>query len=58
VYGGSAGAETNGQYVFDSRIMQTKGLCEGEAGVQLQKRVWEEPRQKLEVIRPGITSSS
>jgi hypothetical protein len=58
VYGGSAGSETHGQYLPDCKITPTKGLCKGEAETELQKRVWEELRQKLETIRPGVTSLS
>jgi hypothetical protein len=58
VFGGSAGPETHGQYVPDCKITPTKGLCEGETGAELQKRVWEELRLKLEAIKPSVTSLS
>jgi hypothetical protein len=56
IYGATAGPETHGQYLPDCKIEQTRGPCEGEAGRALQKRIWEELRQKLEIIRPGVTS--
>ena len=58
VHGASVGPESHGQYVPDTKITPTKGLCKGQAGVELQDRVWTELRQKLEAIRPGITSIS
>ncbi|KAF2802842.1 NAD(P)-binding protein [Mytilinidion resinicola] len=55
VYGAGAGPETHGQYLPDCKITATKGLTSGEAGTKLQNRVWVELKQKLEVIRPGVT---
>lgn len=56
VYGASVGAESHGQYVPDCKITPTVGLTEGKAGEELQNRVWVEVKQKLEDIRPGVTS--
>jgi NAD(P)-dependent dehydrogenase (short-subunit alcohol dehydrogenase family) len=56
VYGASAGPESHGQYVPDCKITPTRGLTKGEAGAELQARVWAELRKKLEGIRPGVTS--
>ncbi|KAL9071685.1 MAG: hypothetical protein Q9157_005382 [Trypethelium eluteriae] len=56
--GASAGTESHGQYVPDCKITPTKGLTKGSTGAELQRRVWEELEQKLEAIRPGVTSLS
>lgn len=56
VYGASVGPESHGQYVPDCKIRPTKGLCKGEEGAKLQERVWVELRQKLEKVKPGVTS--
>ena len=56
VYGASAGSESHGQYVPDCKITQTAGLTVGKEGSELQSRVWKELKQKLEGIRPGVTS--
>ncbi len=56
VYGASAGPESHGQYVPDCKITPTKGLTRGKEGLELQERVWEELKVKLEGIRPGVTS--
>ncbi|KAL9073261.1 MAG: hypothetical protein Q9161_003093 [Pseudevernia consocians] len=58
VHGASVGPESHGQYVPDCKITTTAGLTKGEAGAELQNRVWSELRQKLEAIRPGVTSLS
>ena len=58
VHGASAGPESHGQYVPDCKIKQTGGLTKGKAGAELQARVWGELKQKLEAIRPGVTSLS
>lgn len=56
VNGASAGPESHGQYLPDCKITETKGLTKGKDGAELQKRVWEEMKSKLERIRPGVTS--
>ncbi|MCJ1353384.1 MAG: hypothetical protein MMC33_003370 [Icmadophila ericetorum] len=58
VYGASVGPESHGQYVPDCKITPTVGLTKGEAGAELQSRFWVELKQKLEAIRPGVTSLS
>ncbi|KAK7418098.1 hypothetical protein QQZ08_011385 [Neonectria magnoliae] len=58
VHGASAGPESHGQYVPDCKITPTKGLTAGPAGAELQDRIWVELKQKLEGIRPGVTSLS
>jgi len=58
VYGGSVGVESHGQYVPDCKIKPTVGPTKGKEGTELQRRVWEELKQKLEAIQPGVTSLS
>ena len=58
VHGASAGPESQGQYVPDCKITPTAGFTKGNAGAELQDRVWMELKQKLEAIRPGVTSLS
>ena len=57
-FGASAGPESHGQYVPDCIIKPTGGLMKGKAGEELQKRVWVELQEKLEGIRPGVTTLS
>lgn len=56
VYGASIGPESHGQYVPDCKITPTAGLTKGEKGAELQQRVWEELRDKLEASHAGSTS--
>lgn len=56
MHGASAGPESHGQYVPDCRITVTGGLTKGKAGIELQDRVWDELKVKLEGINPGVTS--
>lgn len=56
VHGASVGPESHGQYVPDCRITPTAGLTKGEAGAELQGRVWAELERKLEAVRLGVTS--
>jgi hypothetical protein len=56
VWGATAGPESHGQYVPDCKIEETGGLAKGKAGAELQARVWAELKQKLERIKPGVTS--
>lgn len=58
VNGASMGPECHGQYLPDCKITETKGLTKGDKGIELQKRVWEELKLKLENIRPGVTTLS
>ncbi|KAF4627158.1 hypothetical protein G7Y89_g10999 [Cudoniella acicularis] len=58
IYGASAPVESHGQYVPDCKITPTAGLTKGEAGAELQNRIWMEIRAKLEYIQPGVTSLS
>jgi NAD(P)-dependent dehydrogenase (short-subunit alcohol dehydrogenase family) len=56
VYGASAESNTHGQYLPDCKITPLKGLGKGKDGLELQNRVWVELKEKLEHIRPGVTS--
>lgn len=57
VLGASAGPESHGKFVSDCAIHEpVLGLAKGDVGLQLQKRIWAELRDKLEAIRPGVTS--
>lgn len=58
VWGACAGPKSHGQYVPDCKIKPTAGLTKGKAGATLQSRVWEELKDKLEAIQPGVTSSA
>lgn len=58
VLGASAASDSHGQYLPDSKITPTAGLTKGEAGAELQDRVWVELKQKLETIQPGVTPLS
>ncbi|KAM3083937.1 hypothetical protein ACMFMG_001955 [Clarireedia jacksonii] len=58
VYGASAGSESHGQYLPDCKMKLTAGLTKGDAGAELQERVWQELRRKLEAIQQGITTLS
>jgi hypothetical protein len=58
VHGASVGPESHGQYVPDCKITPTAGLAKGQAGAELQNRVWVELKQKLEAVRLGVTSLS
>ncbi|KAI8631410.1 putative short-chain dehydrogenase [Xylariaceae sp. FL1651] len=54
VHGGSAGAETHGQYLGDCTVQPPSDLCLGLEGEELSRRVWSELEVKLEAIKPGV----
>jgi retinol dehydrogenase-12 len=54
VHGTQAGQPSHGQYLSDCTIKDPAPFVTSEAGVKLQKRVWEELSEKLEKIHPGI----
>lgn len=57
VLGASAGPESHGKFISDGMINEPDlGLAGGDVGAQLQERVWAELREKMEAIRPGVTS--
>lgn len=57
VHAASAGAETHGQFLSDCQVAPVASLVTSTVGYQTQNRVWAELSQKLEGIRPGITSN-
>jgi hypothetical protein len=56
VFGANAGPKSHGQYLPDCKITPMVGPMKGKAGEELQSRVWEELRAKLEAVRSGVTS--
>jgi retinol dehydrogenase-12 len=54
VHGTQAGQESHGQYLGDCIVKAPASFVTSEAGVKLQKRVWEELSEKLEKLHPGI----
>lgn len=57
VHAASAGAESHGQYMSNCQVAPVAPLVISAVGYQTQNRVWAELSQKLEGIRPGITSN-
>ncbi|KAL1644595.1 hypothetical protein SLS61_008645 [Didymella pomorum] len=57
VHAASAGAESHGQYMSNCQVAPVAPLVTSAVGYQTQNRVWAELSQKLEGIRPGITSN-
>ncbi|KAL1643101.1 hypothetical protein SLS58_005070 [Diplodia intermedia] len=51
----SAGAAWHGRYVSDGVPKEPAALVLSEEGAKLQRRVWEELRDILEGIEPGVT---
>ena len=56
VLGVAAGVEAHGKYLPDGKIKELKGMTACKEGAELQKRVWDELKLKLETIRPGVTN--
>ncbi|KAF3038991.1 hypothetical protein E8E12_004364 [Didymella heteroderae] len=56
VHAASAGPESHGQYMSNCRVAAVAPLVTSSVGYRTQNRVWEELSQKLEGIKPGITS--
>jgi NAD(P)-dependent dehydrogenase (short-subunit alcohol dehydrogenase family) len=57
VHAASQGTESHGQYMSDCEIGTPAPFVTSEEGKRAQDRVWDELVQKLEVIRPGVTSN-
>jgi hypothetical protein len=57
VHAASQGEETHGKYLEDCKIGETVPWIRSEEGEQVQSRVWDELLQKLEKIKPGISSN-
>lgn len=56
VHAGAQGAESHGQYLSDCRIAEPSPWVVSEEGREVQQRVWEELKAKLEAIQPGVTT--
>lgn len=55
VHAGLAGPDTHGKYLSDCRIKPCAPLVEGNEGLEMQRRVWQELSAKLDDIEPGVT---
>jgi retinol dehydrogenase 12 len=53
----SAGRETHGEFMWDCKVKTPAKLVVGPEGPDLQKRVWNELKEILEEIEPGVTSN-
>jgi NAD(P)-dependent dehydrogenase (short-subunit alcohol dehydrogenase family) len=51
------GPESHGMYCSDCRVALPSEFVLSEKGWEVQQRVWTELKEKLERIRPGITSN-
>lgn len=49
------GPETYGKYLSNCEVTKCSTLVEGPEGPEMQRRVWEEVKVKLEEIEPGVT---
>ncbi|WYZ39610.1 hypothetical protein EsH8_III_001524 [Colletotrichum jinshuiense] len=56
VHAGSQGAETHGKYLSDCGVVEPSSFVRSAEGKEAQDRVWGELVQKLEAIKPGVTS--
>jgi len=52
-----AGEETHGKYLSECKVIETAPITQGEKGMLLGKRVWDELREILEEIEPGVTKN-
>ena len=57
VHAAFQGAESHGQYLSDCEITEPAPLVTSQGGRKAQDRVWIELLEKLEAIKPGVTSS-
>ena len=51
--GSAKATKTHGQYLSECQVKCASGFVRSQAGMQVQKVVWSELMQKIEVIRPG-----
>jgi hypothetical protein len=58
VWGASHGGESHGKYVPDGKIDAPRGVCARKDAAEIQGRLWDELREKLEAIHPGVTTLS
>jgi len=54
VHAATAGEETHGQFLMDSKITVPGGMIKCKEGKELQEKVWKELRAKLETIEPNV----
>lgn len=52
-----AGPETHGKYMSESLVTEPSEFVRSEEGTQVQKKVWAELVDKLEKIKPGVTTN-
>ncbi|KAM7217013.1 hypothetical protein V8F06_007652 [Rhypophila decipiens] len=57
VHGAVGGEETHGEYLDDCRVGTVSPFVASEEGQQVQKQLWKELVDKLEIIHPGILSN-
>ncbi|KAF2629266.1 retinol dehydrogenase 12 [Macroventuria anomochaeta] len=57
VHAASQGAESHGQYMSNCEVAPVAPLVTSAVGYKTQNRVWAELSNKLEVIKPGVTSN-
>lgn len=57
VHAGTAGPETHGEYLADSKVAATSEFTRSEEGHKAQERYWNELVAKLEAIKPGVTKN-
>lgn len=55
VYGASLGPESHGQYVPDCKIGTPVGVCQKQEAGEIQTKLWEELKEKLEAIQLDVT---
>ncbi|RDW86031.1 hypothetical protein BP5796_04356 [Coleophoma crateriformis] len=56
IHATSLGQESHGQYLHDCKISQPSSFVLGDEGKKAQDCVWDEMVNKLEAIKPGITT--
>lgn len=57
VHAGASGAETHGHYLGDCKITLVSDFVLSQEGYEVQNRLWSELTEKLEAIKPGVTSN-
>ncbi|KAF2095209.1 short-chain dehydrogenase [Rhizodiscina lignyota] len=54
VWGAAGGPETHGKYMSDCKVAEFGRFVTTEEGVKTQQRTWEELKEKLKKIEPGL----
>ena len=57
VHAGSSGPESPGQYLCDCKVALPAAFALTTEGYEVQNRLWDELTEKLEAIKPGVTSN-